>query len=121
MVQKLLKINKLEFSEQLLDHIWFLVSRLEVLSKITVRSETLVQVAVGAWGSSYLCSGVLTSCRELSAQLLQMIPDSHVFLAQLCAFYPGGSAELDRLHLRVSPGAGRSRGLERDTHGCFCC
>ncbi|XP_013855536.1 WD repeat-containing protein 17 [Austrofundulus limnaeus] len=37
---------------------------------------------------------------ELSADLLQMVPDNHILLVQLCAFYPGSSAELDRFHHR---------------------
>ncbi|XP_058497432.1 WD repeat-containing protein 17 isoform X3 [Solea solea] len=37
---------------------------------------------------------------ELSAELLHMIPDNRVFLAELCAFYPGTSAEIQQLHDR---------------------
>uniref|UniRef100_A0A3P9N8S1 WD repeat domain 17 n=1 Tax=Poecilia reticulata TaxID=8081 RepID=A0A3P9N8S1_POERE len=37
---------------------------------------------------------------ELSADLLQMIPDNHVLLAKLCAFHPGGAAEINQLHQR---------------------
>ncbi|MED6287544.1 WD repeat-containing protein 17 [Characodon lateralis] len=37
---------------------------------------------------------------ELSADLLQMIPDNHVLLAKLCAFYPGSVAEISQLHER---------------------
>lgn len=36
-----------------------------------------------------------------------MIPDNHVLLAKLCAFYPGSAADADQLHDRVSvPGVG---------------
>ncbi|XP_014826293.1 PREDICTED: WD repeat-containing protein 17 isoform X1 [Poecilia mexicana] len=35
---------------------------------------------------------------ELSADLLQMIPDNHVLLAKLCAFHPGSAAEINQLH-----------------------
>uniref|UniRef100_A0A3B3X6W8 Gem-associated protein 5 TPR domain-containing protein n=1 Tax=Poecilia mexicana TaxID=48701 RepID=A0A3B3X6W8_9TELE len=38
--------------------------------------------------------------RELSADLLQMIPDNHVLLAKLCAFHPGSAAEINQLHQR---------------------
>uniref|UniRef100_A0A3B5BCH7 WD repeat domain 17 n=1 Tax=Stegastes partitus TaxID=144197 RepID=A0A3B5BCH7_9TELE len=38
--------------------------------------------------------------RELSADLLRMIPDNHLLLAKLCAFYPGSAAEIDQLHER---------------------
>uniref|UniRef100_A0A669BHG8 WD repeat domain 17 n=1 Tax=Oreochromis niloticus TaxID=8128 RepID=A0A669BHG8_ORENI len=37
---------------------------------------------------------------ELSADLLRMIPDNHVLLAKLCAFYPGSAAEINQLHER---------------------
>uniref|UniRef100_A0AAX7SCM5 Gem-associated protein 5 TPR domain-containing protein n=1 Tax=Astatotilapia calliptera TaxID=8154 RepID=A0AAX7SCM5_ASTCA len=37
---------------------------------------------------------------ELSADLLRMIPDNHVLLAKLCAFYPGTAAEINQLHER---------------------
>ncbi|XP_008298495.1 WD repeat-containing protein 17 [Stegastes partitus] len=37
---------------------------------------------------------------ELSADLLRMIPDNHLLLAKLCAFYPGSAAEIDQLHER---------------------
>ncbi|MED6254489.1 WD repeat-containing protein 17 [Ataeniobius toweri] len=37
---------------------------------------------------------------ELSADLLQMIPDNHVLLAKLCAFYPGSVAEISQLRER---------------------
>uniref|UniRef100_A0A4W6CXX7 WD repeat domain 17 n=1 Tax=Lates calcarifer TaxID=8187 RepID=A0A4W6CXX7_LATCA len=37
---------------------------------------------------------------ELSADLLQMIPDNHILLAKLCAFYPGSAAEINQLHER---------------------
>uniref|UniRef100_A0A1A7XK62 WD repeat domain 17 n=1 Tax=Iconisemion striatum TaxID=60296 RepID=A0A1A7XK62_9TELE len=37
---------------------------------------------------------------ELSADLLGMIPDNHILLAKLCAFYPGSAAEIDQLHDR---------------------
>lgn len=40
--------------------------------------------------------------RELSADLLQMIPDNHILLAKLCAFYPGSAADINQLHRRVS-------------------
>lgn len=40
--------------------------------------------------------------RDLSAELLQMIPDNHILLAKLCAFYPGSAAEINQLHERVS-------------------
>uniref|UniRef100_I3JI18 WD repeat domain 17 n=1 Tax=Oreochromis niloticus TaxID=8128 RepID=I3JI18_ORENI len=36
----------------------------------------------------------------LSADLLRMIPDNHVLLAKLCAFYPGSAAEINQLHER---------------------
>ncbi|XP_015226931.1 PREDICTED: WD repeat-containing protein 17 [Cyprinodon variegatus] len=39
---------------------------------------------------------------ELSVDLLQMIPDNHILLAKLCAFYPGSSAEINQLHERVA-------------------
>lgn len=49
------------------------------------------------------CWSVRTSVvlRELSADLLQMIPDNHVLLAKLCAFHPGSAAEINQLHQRV--------------------
>lgn len=31
-----------------------------------------------------------------------MIPDNHILLAKLCAFYPGSAADIDRLHEQVS-------------------
>lgn len=31
-----------------------------------------------------------------------MIPDNHILLAKLCAFYPGNAADIDQLHDRVS-------------------
>uniref|UniRef100_A0A3Q1GCY8 WD repeat domain 17 n=1 Tax=Acanthochromis polyacanthus TaxID=80966 RepID=A0A3Q1GCY8_9TELE len=37
---------------------------------------------------------------ELSADLLGMIPDNHILLAKLCAFYPGSTAEINQLHER---------------------
>uniref|UniRef100_A0A3P8U0Y3 Uncharacterized protein n=1 Tax=Amphiprion percula TaxID=161767 RepID=A0A3P8U0Y3_AMPPE len=37
---------------------------------------------------------------ELSADLLEMIPDNHILLAKLCAFYPGSTAEINQLHER---------------------
>lgn len=37
---------------------------------------------------------------ELSADLLRMIPDSHILLAKLCSFYPGSAAEINQLHER---------------------
>lgn len=40
--------------------------------------------------------------RDLSAELLQMIPDNHILLAKLCAYYPGSAAEINQLHERVS-------------------
>lgn len=40
--------------------------------------------------------------RDLSIDLLQMIPDNHILLAKLCAFYPGSAAEINQLHERVS-------------------
>lgn len=40
--------------------------------------------------------------RDLSVDLLQMIPDNHILLAKLCAFYPGSAAEINQLHERVS-------------------
>lgn len=40
--------------------------------------------------------------RDLSADLLRMIPDNHILLAKLCAFYPGSAAEINQLHERVS-------------------
>lgn len=40
--------------------------------------------------------------RERSADLLQMIPENHILLAKLCAFYPGSAAEINQLHERVS-------------------
>uniref|UniRef100_A0A3Q2PSG2 Uncharacterized protein n=1 Tax=Fundulus heteroclitus TaxID=8078 RepID=A0A3Q2PSG2_FUNHE len=43
---------------------------------------------------------VVLSRRALSADLLQMIPDNHVLLAKLCAFYPGSTAEINQLHHR---------------------
>ncbi|XP_028305170.1 WD repeat-containing protein 17 isoform X2 [Gouania willdenowi] len=35
---------------------------------------------------------------ELSADLLTLIPDNHVLLAKLCAFYTGSDAEVNQLH-----------------------
>uniref|UniRef100_A0A3Q2FKJ8 WD repeat domain 17 n=1 Tax=Cyprinodon variegatus TaxID=28743 RepID=A0A3Q2FKJ8_CYPVA len=49
---------------------------------------------------------------ELSVDLLQMIPDNHILLAKLCAFYPGSSAEINQLHERVA---------HLDTHYNFSC
>lgn len=40
--------------------------------------------------------------REVSADLLQMIPDNYTLLAKMCAFYPGSAAEINQLHERVS-------------------
>lgn len=40
--------------------------------------------------------------RDLSVDLLQMIPDNHILLAKLCAFYPGTAADIDCLHDQVS-------------------
>lgn len=40
--------------------------------------------------------------RELSAELLQMIPDNYILLTKLCAFYPGSDVEINKLHERVS-------------------
>uniref|UniRef100_A0A3P8W9Z8 WD repeat domain 17 n=1 Tax=Cynoglossus semilaevis TaxID=244447 RepID=A0A3P8W9Z8_CYNSE len=37
---------------------------------------------------------------ELSANLLQMIPDNQVLLAKLCSLYPGSPAEINHLHER---------------------
>ncbi|KAF0037923.1 hypothetical protein F2P81_010797 [Scophthalmus maximus] len=37
---------------------------------------------------------------ELSADLLQMIPDNCILLAKLCAYYPGSAAEINQLHER---------------------
>uniref|UniRef100_A0A7N6AMZ0 WD repeat domain 17 n=1 Tax=Anabas testudineus TaxID=64144 RepID=A0A7N6AMZ0_ANATE len=37
---------------------------------------------------------------ELSADLLQMMPDNYILLAKLCAFYPGSDAEINQLHER---------------------
>lgn len=31
-----------------------------------------------------------------------MIPDNHLLLAKLCAFYPGNATDIDQLHERVS-------------------
>uniref|UniRef100_H2TK73 WD repeat domain 17 n=1 Tax=Takifugu rubripes TaxID=31033 RepID=H2TK73_TAKRU len=39
-----------------------------------------------------------TTTWDLSVDLLQMIPDNHILLAKLCAFYPGSAADIDRLH-----------------------
>uniref|UniRef100_A0A8C3G6W0 WD repeat domain 17 n=1 Tax=Cyclopterus lumpus TaxID=8103 RepID=A0A8C3G6W0_CYCLU len=36
--------------------------------------------------------------RELSADLLQMIPDNNILLAKLCAFYPGSVTEINQFH-----------------------
>uniref|UniRef100_A0A8C6T2D6 Uncharacterized protein n=1 Tax=Neogobius melanostomus TaxID=47308 RepID=A0A8C6T2D6_9GOBI len=43
---------------------------------------------------------VVPRCRELSTTLLHMIPENHILLAKLCAFYPGSSSEINRLHER---------------------
>lgn len=40
--------------------------------------------------------------RDLSVDLLQMIPDNHILLAKLCALYPGSAADIDGLRGRVS-------------------
>lgn len=53
----------------------------------------------------HIYSGCFLPCftfRDLSAELLQMIPDNHILLAKLCAFYPGSAAEINQLHERVS-------------------
>lgn len=44
--------------------------------------------------------------RDLSVNLLQMIPDNHVLLAKLCSLYPGSAADIDLLHQRVSVRSG---------------
>uniref|UniRef100_A0A3B3ZTQ0 Uncharacterized protein n=1 Tax=Periophthalmus magnuspinnatus TaxID=409849 RepID=A0A3B3ZTQ0_9GOBI len=36
----------------------------------------------------------------LSADLLGMIPENHILLAKLCAFYPGTTTEINQLHQR---------------------
>lgn len=63
--------------------------------------------------------------RDLSVDLLQMIPDNHVLLAKLCAFYPGNAADIDQLHDRVSVGGGRRApctipSLPDDRSDCGC-
>lgn len=40
--------------------------------------------------------------RDLSVDLLQMIPDNHVLLAKLCSLCPGSVTEINQLHERVS-------------------
>lgn len=37
---------------------------------------------------------------ELSAELLGMIPENHMLLAKLCAFYPGSTEEINQFHER---------------------
>ncbi|XP_077574603.1 WD repeat-containing protein 17 isoform X1 [Stigmatopora nigra] len=37
---------------------------------------------------------------ELSVDLLQMIPDNHILLAKVCAYYPGSTAEINQLRER---------------------
>ncbi|XP_068448227.1 WD repeat-containing protein 17 isoform X2 [Clinocottus analis] len=39
-----------------------------------------------------------TTTWELSADLLRMIPDNHILLAKLCAFYPGNVSEINQFH-----------------------
>ncbi|XP_031722902.1 WD repeat-containing protein 17 isoform X3 [Anarrhichthys ocellatus] len=39
-----------------------------------------------------------TTTWELSADLLRMIPDNHILLSKLCAFYPGSVAEINHFH-----------------------
>ncbi|XP_048365468.1 WD repeat-containing protein 17 isoform X3 [Sphaerodactylus townsendi] len=41
-------------------------------------------------------------CRDLAADLLMMIPNNHLHLVKLCAFYPGGTAEINELHEKCS-------------------
>ncbi|XP_048365467.1 WD repeat-containing protein 17 isoform X2 [Sphaerodactylus townsendi] len=39
---------------------------------------------------------------DLAADLLMMIPNNHLHLVKLCAFYPGGTAEINELHEKCS-------------------
>lgn len=59
---------------------------------------------------------VVCMFRDLSVDLLQMIPDNHLLLSKLCALYPGSAADIDRLHGRVSVrgAAARSGFVHRD-------
>uniref|UniRef100_A0A3Q3L7V5 WD repeat domain 17 n=1 Tax=Mastacembelus armatus TaxID=205130 RepID=A0A3Q3L7V5_9TELE len=50
----------------------------------------------GVGYSSFFCK----HWKELSADLLQMIPDNYILLAKLCAFYPGSDTEINQLHER---------------------
>lgn len=51
-----------------------------------------------------ICALIFTllTLRDLSVDLLRMIPDNHILLAKVCAFYPGSAAEINQLHERVS-------------------
>uniref|UniRef100_A0A667WLY8 WD repeat domain 17 n=1 Tax=Myripristis murdjan TaxID=586833 RepID=A0A667WLY8_9TELE len=64
---------------------------LELLARKYMRTPTCRYV--------YICPVFKTS-RELSADLLHMIPDNELLLAKLCAFYPGSTAEINQLHGR---------------------
>ncbi|KAL3067639.1 hypothetical protein OYC64_017378 [Pagothenia borchgrevinki] len=43
---------------------------------------------------------MMTPTWELSADLVQMIPDNDILLAKLCAYYPGSPAEINLFHKR---------------------
>eukprot|EP00064_Thunnus_orientalis_P006984 superscaffoldBa00000751_g7003 len=43
---------------------------------------------------------MITPTWELSADLLQMIPENDILLAKLCAFYPGSTDDINQLHER---------------------
>uniref|UniRef100_A0A3Q2XAF2 WD repeat domain 17 n=1 Tax=Hippocampus comes TaxID=109280 RepID=A0A3Q2XAF2_HIPCM len=42
----------------------------------------------------------LFTFRDLSVDLLGMIPDNHILLVKVCAFYPGSASEINQLHER---------------------